>query len=255
MFLPTFTSREHIVAKKKKTSAPPNKPHLNQKPKKSKKPILGIFAMLAGGAILASSFVANPIPEAGKVTPVAEAVDFGHIDDMTVGAKDAPVTMVEYLSFTCSHCADFANEVYPDLKQDYIDTGKVQMVFREIYTHKAGLWASMVARCEGGRAFEPIAKDIFKEFGSWSKKQDFSDIRDSFKAIGQQNGLDRDEVESCLADEIEANALVARSHVLGSAQDIHGTPTFVIDGEVVRNQPYKDLKLILDDKIAETTGE
>lgn len=240
------------MAKKKKTSTPPNKTHLAQATKKSKKPILGVLGILAGGAILAGTLVAPPIPEAGRVAPLAQAVDFDHIPEVTVGAEDAPVTMIEYLSFTCSHCADFSNKVYPDLKKDYIDTGKVQMAFREVYTHKAGLWGSMVARCDDARAYEPIAKDIFKGFDSWSKMQDFDDIRNAFSAIGQKNGLDADTIKACLANEDEAQALVARSSVLNKADDIHGTPTFIINGELVRNQPYQDLKEIIDRKIVES---
>ena len=71
------------------------------------------------------------------------------IEDMVLGDANAPITMIEYASYTCPHCGSFHQNTYPQLKADYIDTGKVKFIFREVYFDRFGLWASMIARCGG----------------------------------------------------------------------------------------------------------
>ena len=93
-----------------------------------------------------SSATAQETAPAADANADAPAIE---IKDMTLGPVDAPVTLIEYASYTCPHCATFHASVFKDLKRDYIDTGKVHFIYREVYFDRYGLWASMVARCGG----------------------------------------------------------------------------------------------------------
>ena len=79
----------------------------------------------------------------------ATEIDTSSVIEMTIGAEDAPIEMIEYASYTCPHCGKFHTDVFKKLKQNYIDTGKVRFTYREVYFDRYGLWASMVARCGG----------------------------------------------------------------------------------------------------------
>ena len=87
----------------------------------------------------------------------------GDIADMMQGSSDAKVEIIEYASYTCPHCASFHAGPYKDLKKDYVDTGKVKFVFREVYFDRFGLWASMIARCAGPDRFFGMTDLLFKE--------------------------------------------------------------------------------------------
>ena len=91
------------------------------------------------------------------------STDMVEIPDMVMGAADAPVEIIEYASFTCPHCANFHATTYPLLKADYIDTGKVRFVYREVYFDRFGLWASMIARCGGEMRFFGMAELIYEK--------------------------------------------------------------------------------------------
>ena len=93
------------------------------------------------------------------------------IPDMVMGAADAPVEIIEYASFTCPHCANFHANIYPLLKADYIDTGKVRFVYREVYFDRFGLWASMIARCGGEMRFFGMAELIYEKQREWTASE------------------------------------------------------------------------------------
>jgi len=190
----------------------------------------------------ASDAQALPLPE-------DLVVDFSEIEDPTVGSENAPVSIIEYASFTCSHCANFSKDTFPRLKEDFIDTGEVQFSVREIFTHKAGLWASQIARCGTKEKYFPVAKDIFLTFDQWTKADSDDEMLRMLSMIGEGHGLTKEEVDACVADEDMAKALVLRSSGLAEADSVRGTPTLIINGELVRNQPYEKLKPIIEEAV------
>ena len=124
-----------------------------------------IALLCAALALTAGSLLLNA-PASGLLVGAAAAdetaeIDVSTIQDMALGAEDAPVTIIEYASYTCPHCATFHAGPYKQLKADYIDTGKVRFIFREVYFDKYGLWASMIARCGGPEKFFGISDLIF----------------------------------------------------------------------------------------------
>lgn len=105
--------------------------------------------------------------ETAKTAPVASSSD-PRVGDRVMGSPDAPVTFVEYAMFTCPHCAAFNAEVFPKIKANYIDTGKVKLVYREVYFNKPSLWAGMLARCAPQERYFGIADVLFERQKTWA---------------------------------------------------------------------------------------
>jgi protein-disulfide isomerase len=231
-----------------KTRKPKSKPAAS-KPSKLRY-LVGplVAAGLAGG--LAAYYSPSLTTEQAAAQAALSSVDYSHIQDLPVGDADAPVTLIEYGSFTCSHCANFANDIYPRLEEDFIKTGKVRFILREVITQRPGLWATMVARCDNGSQHNAISKAIFADFKNWTK-QSPEEITETFATIARSHDLTQPQIDACLEDEAQAEALVARSMALGSADGIKGTPTLIINGELHRNMPYDDLAELLEQKVSQ----
>lgn len=176
-------------------------------------------------------------------------VDTSGVVEMVMGAADAPITLIEYASFTCPHCASFHESVLKPLKADYVDTGKVKVIFRDVYFDKIGLWASMVARCGGEERFWGMTDLLMKGQRSWTQSGDPVTIAGELNKVGRLAGLSDDQLKACMKDEDKAKALVAWSEKNMSAHEISGTPTLIINGEKHSNQSYEDLKKVLDAKL------
>jgi protein-disulfide isomerase len=180
----------------------------------------------------------------------AEAPDPSQITEMTMGPEDAPVTVIEYASFTCPHCASFHAGPFKQLKADYIDAGQVQFIYRDVYFDRYGLWASMVARCGGEEKFFGITDMIYEQQSDWTQGEP-TEIADNLRRIGKVAGLESDALEACLNDEDTARNLVAWYQQNAEADEVTSTPTLVIDGATHSNMSYDDLKAIIDEKLAE----
>lgn len=170
--------------------------------------------------------------------------------EMSMGAADAPVTLIEYASLTCPHCAAFANDVLPLLKTNYIDTGKVRLVYREVYFDRPGLWAAMVARCAGQDRYFGVLEVFYKDQAAWSRASDAAGVVEGLKAVGRQAGMTDEAVDACLADSTFAEALVADFQKNVAADGIEATPTFIIDGEKISNMPWPELEAKIEEKLA-----
>jgi protein-disulfide isomerase len=186
----------------------------------------------------------------GPVVAQEAAPDTSQIVEMTMGPEDAKVTIVEYASFTCPHCANFHKGPLKQLKADYIDTGKVHFVYRDVYFDRFGLWASMVARCGGPEKFFGIADMLYEQQREWTQGEPPA-IADNLRRIGKVAGLEPDAVEACLNDTDNAKALVAWYQQNAEADAVESTPTLVINEQKYSNMAYDDLKAIIEEKLAE----
>jgi protein-disulfide isomerase len=173
------------------------------------------------------------------------------VPDMAMGPADAKVTVVEYASYTCPHCARFHADVMPQLKADYVDTGKIRFVYREVYFDKYGLWAAMVARCGGEMRYFPIQDMIYDTMADWLKPGTDAGIADALRKIGLKAGIDKDKLDACMNDSKMAQDLVAAYQANATADGIDSTPSLVINGEKHSNMSFADLSKILDAKLAE----
>ena len=223
---------------------------------------LAAVAAVAGGVALTTGGSSDLVTEFSPVTaaaaqdaeaPADEAApaDLPEVQEMALGAEDAPVTVIEYASYTCPHCADFHETSFEQLKTDYIDTGKVRFVYREVYFDRPGLWASMVARCGGAERFFPISGMLFEQQSSWLAGQTGEEIAGALRRIGLAAGLEGEQIDACLSDAATAQALYQRFEETTAEDDIRATPTFVIDGEVVANKPWTELSAEIDAALGE----
>jgi len=200
-------------------------------------------------AVLASAMltgpVANPLIGAAYAQGKPE-VDVSTIVEMVEGDANAPVTIVEYASFTCPHCAAFHNGPYKQLKAEYIDTGKVRLIYRDVYFDKFGLWAAMIARCAGPDRFFGVADLIYKGQAEWVRAGGPTEIIAELRKIGRLAGLDSNALDACLSDDTKAFTLVTWYQQNMERDDIKGTPTFIVNGTLVTNRPYADFKAIIE---------
>lgn len=181
----------------------------------------------------------------GAVAQSSEEVDTSIVQEMVMGAEDAPVTIIEYASFTCPHCRTFHENTFKQLKSDYIDTGKVRFVFREVYFDRFGLWAGMVARCGGGDRYFGIVDLVFENQRDWTQGEP-ADIAGKLKKFGLMAGLDNDTLDACLADGTKAKAMTVAYKENATAHGIRSTPSFVINGQTHANMSYADLKELIE---------
>ena len=214
--------------------------------------LIGIsaLAMAAGGWSLTRTTTGG-MPDLGVANAQSADIDTSGVVEMVMGAEDAPITLVEYASFTCPHCASFHNGPLKQLKAEYVDTGKVRFIYRDVYFDRFGLWAAMVARCDAAKFFG-IADLLYGQQSEWiAGGGDPALIAENLRRIGRVAGLENDQLEACLADNANAQALVAWYQANAQADDVNSTPTLIIDGEKHSNMAYADLKAILDEKLGE----
>lgn len=197
-----------------------------------------------------ASAEASTETEATATAEEAEADENG-IVEMVLGNEDAKVTVMEYASFTCPHCASFHQNQFKQLKADYIDTGKIRFVYRDVYFDRYGLWAAMVARCEGPSKFFGISNLLYEQQREWMDPQDPVKTSENLRRLGRIAGLDGDKLTACLEDEDKARALVSWWQENSEADDISSTPTLLINGESHGNMNYADLKELIEAELAE----
>lgn len=196
---------------------------------------------------------ATETPAETQATPPADPAPeaaMPEVRDFSLGDPDAPVKITEYASFTCPHCADFHASVWKELKAGYIDTGKVHFTLREVYFDRYGLWAALVARCGGDLRYFGIADMIFDQQGDWATEQDPVAAVAKLRTIGLTAGLTNDQLDACLADATQVDAMIAHFEEGMKADQIEGTPTLIINGEKHPNMSWRDLKAIIDEKLA-----
>jgi len=197
--------------------------------------------LIATGA-LALAMLAGPVQ--------AQDADTSQITEMTMGPADAKVTIIEYASFTCPHCANFHTGPLKELKTDYIDTDKVHFIYRDVFFDRFGLWASMVARCGGEEKFFGISDMLYEQQREWTNGQP-AEIADNLRRIGKVAGIEPDALDACLNDEAKAKALVAWYQENAEAHEVNSTPTLIINEQKYSNMAYDELKGIIDEKLAE----
>ena len=181
---------------------------------------------------------------AAHATTAGES-DTSTMVDMVLGAEDAPITIIEYASYTCSHCRSFHQGAFKNLKADYIDKGKVRLTYREIYFDRYGLWGSIIARCGGQNKFFAISDLLYTKQSEWAKGSP-AEIADNLRRIGITAGLSQDAVQACFSDGQKAQNLVAWYEENRAADDISSTPSFVINGIKYANISYAEFQKILD---------
>jgi protein-disulfide isomerase len=157
------------------------------------------------------------------------------LPDMALGPKDAKVTITEFASMTCPHCAAFNAEVFPKLKAEYIDTGKIRYIFREFPLDVKAAAGSMLARCIAkgdAKKYFAVTDLLFRSQSDWVMK----DTTETLTRIGKQAGLSAQEVESCLKDQSLLDKIAADQKYASDVLKVDSTPTFFINGERIKGE-------------------
>lgn len=163
--------------------------------------------------------------------------------DKKLGSPNAPVTIVEYASMTCPHCAAFHAGTYPELKKKYIDTGKVMLVFRDFPFDQLAFQASVLAHCSGDDAYFTVTGIMFKQQGKWSQAKD---PKEAIIKIGQSLGISRKKYESCLADEKLGESILTDRLIGQNDFKVNSTPTLFINGKMAAgNQSFEALEKLI----------
>lgn len=209
-------------------------------------PSSGAAVSTSGAASPASGY--TPTPVEGVDSDLAGQLrEKGFlIGDVALGAEDAPVTIVEYLSTTCPHCADFHNETLPDLKEKYIETGKVRLIMREVYFNEPGLWSSLLARCAGPEQYHTFMDVLFAQQAMWTSGSE-SDIIANLRRIGRLGGLPSERIEACLNDGDFIKFMIDRYRAESNADGVRSTPHFLINGRTVTgNRSFSEFSQMID---------
>ena len=189
---------------------------------------LSLVALIALVAQL-SLFAVTP---AAAQSAAAIAMEPVSLPDMAIGSRDAPITIIDYSSMTCSHCAHFEQGTLPMLKSTYIDTGYVRFVFREFPLDNNAFGASMLARCiangDPGRYFGAI-DTLFRQ-----QDQLVNNAMNTLRWVGEQSGMSDSAIDTCLKDQDLYAKLVADEKIGANMVKIDSTPTFIINGRVYK---------------------
>jgi protein-disulfide isomerase len=148
--------------------------------------------------------------------------------DMALGPADSKVTIIEYASMTCPHCANFHNNTFKKLKEKYIDTGKVRFIFREFPLDRVAFMASMLARCAGPDRFFGMIDVMFRSQEKWGRSED---PRAELIKIGRLAGMPKETIEACFTDQKLGDAILATRMEGHKKYEISSTPSFVVNGE------------------------
>lgn len=208
---------------------------------------VGGLALWGAGSTAPVAQALAPLAASAQETAPAAAVE---VQDFGLGPVDAKVKIIEYASFTCPHCAHFHADIWPKLKADYIDTGKIRFEYREVYFDRYGLWAAMMARCGGELRYFGITDILFDTQKDWAGTDDPNTVVENLKKIGRTAGMDDAALDVCMKDAATAEALVAHFETNFKADGIEGTPSFMINGVKHSNMTYDDMKAIIDAELA-----
>lgn len=151
-------------------------------------------------------------------------------DDMVLGKADAPVTVIEYASVTCSHCARFNEEVFPAFKAKYVDTGQVKYVFREFLTAPPEIAAAgfLIARCAGPDKYFGVIDALFHSQNDMFQS---GDARGTLFKVGQSTGMTNEQITACISDEKAIADMQKRMDKAVNEEKIAATPSFIIGGK------------------------
>ncbi len=210
-----------------------------------------------GGAMVALGAgwtLTRPDPQTGLLpgAAFAQSTDgaLPEVIEMVQGDPDAPVEVIEYASFTCPHCASFHANQYKLLKANYIDTGRIRFVYREVYFDRPGLWASMIARCSDDQDFFfAFTELLYAQQREWLASGDPTGIVADLRRLAKTAGMDDATLDACLSDAPKAEALYTWYQDNADRDGITGTPSFMVDGQKYSNMAYDEFARILDGKL------
>jgi protein-disulfide isomerase len=200
---------------------------------------LALVAALSGGGLelFSRGALAQSVAEAELMQP-------GPLGDEVLGDDKAPVTIIEYASMTCPHCAHFALTTFPQLKEKYIDTGKVKYILREFPFDPIAAGAFMLARCAGSKEkYYALVDLLFRTQGTWAVDKPLGPLLATVK----QAGFTEDSFKKCLSDQKLLEGIEAVRDRAAKQFKVGSTPTFFINGQMtVGAVTFEEIQKIID---------
>jgi protein-disulfide isomerase len=205
----------------------------------------------------ASAQSQTPEPAAEEPTRVAEAQAAAsdaqssgqQLEDIVLGDPDAPITVIEYASMTCPHCASFHTDTLPQLKEQYIDTGKVKFILREFPLDNLAAAASLLARCVEQDKYYDFVDVLFEKQSQWANADD---PLQELRQISKLAGFTEARFNSCLRDQEKLDYIQQVRDTGNQKYDIRSTPTLIINGQKLEgNQSISALQQVIDPMLNE----
>ncbi len=195
-----------------------------------------------GGVFLAAAAAAPALLSVPQARADATVVDD---DDRFLGPAEAPVTIIEYSSLTCPHCASFHKDTLPQIKKLWIDAGRARLVFRHYPLDGLALRAAAVANCMQDQRHFGFLDVLFRSQQNWSRSQDPAA---ALSQLAKLAGMDQSTFDSCFSDEEEMDRILARARAGAEAFDVQSTPTLIVNGKkVVGAMTYEDFEKVLQE--------
>ena len=178
------------------------------------------------------------------------ALEIGE-DEFVIGDKDAPITIIEYASMSCSHCANFHNNTLEKLKIEYIDTGKVKFVFRDFPFNYPALLGSMMMRCIPNDLRYTYMNALYKLQKTWVDRENSVTKQELYK-IMQSGGMTKEDFEACISNVDIENEILTGLMLAQKEFNIRSTPSFLVNGELIEgNKSIKEFRQIIDKILSE----
>ena len=172
-------------------------------------------------------------------------------NDFIIGDRNAPVTIIEYASLSCSHCADFHINTLPELKKEFVDTGKVKIVFRDFPFNYPALLGSMLLRCVPKDIRYQYSNALYQLQSKWVVRENAKTTQELYK-IMQSGGMTKEEFNQCIEDVDLENEILQGVIEAQKEYNIKSTPSFIVNGILLEgNKPIKDFRQIIDKILSE----
>jgi len=221
--------------------------------------VLGGLAVIVVAAVGLYQWLGKPTvtvaPQQAGAPAASSAAPAGDVSkvrdsDFVIGSPDAPVTVIEYASLTCPHCARFHNTVLPKIKKEYVDTGKIRLVYRDFPLDGMALRASALARCAGRERFFGFLELLFKRQAQWAQSPSPLAALGEIAALG---GLSEQDLAACFKDTKLLEEIAMQKKEGEEKLNVDATPSFFINGRKHTGDPsFEDLKAAIDPLVSAT---
>ena len=182
--------------------------------------------LIAGMTLLAGAAAASPLLQLASLP--AAASNWEKLGDMAIGAPEAPISVIEYFSLTCTHCRDFHTETFPRMRTEYVDTGKVRFIARDFPLNRPALDAAILAHCAGPERYFAFVETLFNTFDNWTRAANYLS---ALGQIGQLGGISEGQFQVCLDDQSLETKILSSILEAQESYDIKSTPSFIINGK------------------------
>lgn len=205
--------------------------------------------------LIVAAVIAMAAIQAGAVPAHAASVPTLQPGDHILGNKNAPITIFEYASLTCPHCAAFATKTLPKLQKDWIDTGKAKLVYRDFPLDQPAVLAATVARCFPDDRYFPFIETLFQNQDEWADRDEAA-TKAALARIARLGGMSQEQFNACVANQKISDAVLNSRLVAAKQYGIDSTPTFFINGtKVVGDLPYSEFVKHLDAQSGEAAPD